>query len=278
VQKPRFIGFEHLDRQEEAACLIAVSVLDAVEAEAWDIPGRQNAVDVMLTLRGGRKAAFEVTNLAGEGAIHLVMLLAKDKHKWPLPGDWWWHIEVGSVGDLRRLKGCYENIIRICERARQPYPYEIAWEESAHEDLKGLVYQSSSEMTGYPDQLARNMKNPGAMVVPVGGAGVIDESLSGVADALSEAFKSPHIVDHFDKLARAEADQRHLFIPLHGSALPFSVSSELVFEDTLPPEPPPLPEHVTHLWLKPEGSRQVLLWSRDAGWRNVPAKGEPSEQ
>jgi hypothetical protein len=95
TQQPRFIGFEHLDRQEEAACVIAVSVLDAVEAEAC----------------GGSK-------------------------------------------------GAYENIIRICERARQPCPCEIAWEESAHEDLKWLVYQSSSEITGYPDQLARNMKSP----------------------------------------------------------------------------------------------------------------------
>lgn len=30
-------------------------------------------------------------------------------------------------------------------------------------------------------------------------------------------------------------DERHLFIPSHVSALPFSVSTELVFEDTLPP-------------------------------------------
>ena len=110
-------------------------VLEAVEAEAWDIPGRTNAVDAILTLQDGRKAAFEATNLAGEGALHLAMLLAKDKYKWPLPGDWFWTIEVDSLDDLQRLKQCYENIIRICECAREPYPYQIAWEESAHADL-----------------------------------------------------------------------------------------------------------------------------------------------
>ncbi len=245
-------------------------VLGAVEAEAWDIPGRTGAVDAILTLRDGRRAAFEVTNLAGEGALHLAMLLAKDKHKWPLPGDWWWTIEVGSLEDLKRLKRCYENIIRICERARQPYPYEIAGEPSAHEDLKWLVYQSLSEMTGYPERLAKDMTDPGAMVVPNAGSGAVDESLRGFADALREAFKNPHIVSHFDKLAKADADERHLFIPLHDSALPFGISTELVFEDTLPPEPPPVPDSVTHLWLAPAGSRRVLLWSRDAGWRNFP--------
>jgi hypothetical protein len=273
TQQPRLIGIDRLDRQEQAACLLAVRVLEAVEAEAWDLDGRQGAVDVMLTLRDGRKAAFEVTNLAAEGALQLAMLLAKDR-KWSLPGDWFWTIEVGSLEDLRRLKGCYETIIQVCERVSQPYPYRIAWEPSAHPDLRWLVYESSSAMTGYPELLARDMTNPGAMVVPVAGSGVLDESLSGFAEALSKAFKSPHIEPHFAKLANAtDADERHLFIPLHASALPFSISSELVFEDTLPPEPPPLPDSITHLWLAPESSRRVLLWSRAAGvWRNFPTK------
>jgi hypothetical protein len=272
TQQPRFIGFDHLDPQEQAACKLAVRVLEAVEAEAWDVPGRENAVDAILTLHDSRKAAFEVTNLGTESALKLAMLLAKDNNKWPLPGDWWWTIEVGSLDDLRQLKRRYENIIRICERAGEPYPDEIAWQESAHEDLKWLVYQSRSVMTGYPERLARDMQNPGAMVVPYAGGGAVDELLTGFADALREAFKSLHIVKHFEKLARADADERHLFIPLHDSALPFSVSSELVFEDTLPPDPPPLPESVTHLWLAPEGSRRVLLWSNPEGWRNFSAR------
>jgi hypothetical protein len=261
-----------LDRQEQAACLTAVRVLEAVEAQAWDIDGRKGVVDAILTLQDGRKAAFEVTNLAAEGALKLAMLLAKENHKWPVPGDWFWTIEVGSLEDLRRLKRCYENIILICERAGEPYPDRIAWEPSAHPDLQWLVYESSSVMTGYPERLAKDMDRPGAMVVPSAGGGVIDESMSGFADALSEAFKSPHIQAHFEKLARADADERHLFVPLHDSALPFSISSELVFEDTLPPEPPPVPDSVTHLWLAPAGSRRVLLWSRAAGWRNFPTK------
>jgi hypothetical protein len=271
TQQPRLIGIDRLDKQEQAACSIAVRGLDAVEAEAWDVDKRQGAVDVMLTLQDGRKAAFEVTNLAAEGALHLAMLLVKDKHKWPLPGDWWWTIEVGTVADLRRLRQCYQNIILICERAGEPYPSEIACEPSAHEDLRWLVYESSSVMTGYPRQLAKDMTNPGAMVVPYVGGGFVDESLSGFAAALSEAFKNPSIQEHFEKLANAHADERHLFIPLHDSALPFSVSTELVFEDTLPPEPPPVPDSVTHLWLKPAGSKRVLLWSRAEGWRNFPA-------
>jgi hypothetical protein len=70
------------------------------------------------------------------------------------------------------------------------------------------------------------------------------------------------------KLARADADERHLFVPLHDSALPFSISSELMFGDMLPPDPPPIPEYITHLWLAPAFSSRVLLWCKALGWRN----------
>lgn len=66
-------------------------------------------------------------------------------------------------------------------------------------------------MTGYPGQLAKDLARPDAMVVPRAGGGFIDESLSGFADALGEAFNSPQIQRHFDKLAQADADERRLF-------------------------------------------------------------------
>ena len=79
---------------------------------------------------------------------------------------------------------------------------------------------------------------------------------------------SPHIAERFEKLARAEADERHLFILLHESALPFSISSGLTFADTLPPDSPPVPAYITHVWLAPGFSQRVLLWSQTEGWRN----------
>jgi hypothetical protein len=117
TQQPRLIGIERLPGQERDACLIAVRVLEADAAEAWDVDGRQGAVEAMLTLQDGHRAAFEVTKLAADGALHTASLLAKDNHRWPLPGDWFWSIEVGSPQDLRRLKDTYQNIILICERA-----------------------------------------------------------------------------------------------------------------------------------------------------------------
>jgi hypothetical protein len=123
-------------------------------------------------------------------------------------------------------------------------------------------------MIGHPEQLAKDMQNPGAMVVPASRGGVVDDSLPGFADELRTAFASPHIPPHFAKLAKAVADEHHLFIPLHESALSFTLSAGLMFGDALPSDPPPIPEHITHLWLAPAFSRRVLLWSRSDDWRN----------
>jgi hypothetical protein len=246
-----------------------VRALRAAAAEAWDVGGRQGAVDAMLTLQEGRKASFEVTNLAAEGALETASLLARDNHTWPLPGKWFWTIEIGSPSDLKRLKASYQKIILICEAVGKAYPdRQVGWAPSADPDLRWLVEESLSNMIGHPELLAKDVQKPGAMVVPTSGGGFIDHSMSGFAAELREAFKSPHIPPHFEKLERADADERHLFIPLHDSTLPFSISSELMFGETLPSEPPPVPNYISHLWLAPAFSRRVLLWSQPEGWRN----------
>ena len=100
---PALIRMEDLSRQERAACAIAVRTLDVAVAEAWDVDGRQGAVDVLLTLTDGRRAAFEVTNLGDPDAFKTASLLARQNHKWPLPGQWVWSIEVGSFAAMQRL-------------------------------------------------------------------------------------------------------------------------------------------------------------------------------
>jgi hypothetical protein len=42
----------------------------------------------------------------------------------------------------------------------------------------------------------------------------------------------------------------------------------LQFDDPLPLEPPPVPDYITHLWLAPDSSRRVLIWTQSDGWRN----------
>jgi hypothetical protein len=138
-----------MKRQERAACLIAERVLGG-EATHWDCDGRQCAVDAMFfDLPGGRTAAFEVTNLAGEGALDTVDEIAK--YRWPLTGHWFWTINVRFARDLEKLHRCYPNIIRICEDAGVPHPnLQLGWSPDDHPDLQWLQ-ESSCEMIGGPE-------------------------------------------------------------------------------------------------------------------------------
>ncbi|MUL58485.1 hypothetical protein FZI85_04050 [Mycobacterium sp. CBMA293] len=260
-----------LKPDEVMACLIAERVLDVV-AEPWDVNGAQGVPDAKLIYPDGSTAAFEVTKLAADGVFETASILSKDRHRWSVPGQWFWSIEVGrNAADVRKLKDCYQEIILACEAAEVDDPsHEFGWRPTAPANVRWLVQESSCTMRGHRGMPAANMKNPGVQVVPDMGGGWIDQHLTGFAVGIKEAFDgAPHIAGHFEKLGKANADERHLFIPLHDTAMPFPVTTVLMFEDTLPPEAPPVPDHITHLWLLPNYGRRVLLWSRNRGWRNV---------
>ncbi|MFF8968678.1 hypothetical protein [Streptomyces sp. NPDC014995] len=255
-----------LPADERAACLIAERVLGAT-AIPWDVDGRQGAVDAMLILPSGKRAAFEVTKLAADGALQIDSILGRDNHAWPAPGRWWWSIEIGSPYDIPRLRKCYARLALLCEQYNVNSPYALWRANYEDPDLSWLIEDSTSDMHGYPSVPAveGNLKRD-VMVVPSGRGGGVDRSLNGLRSALDEAFLRPHMNKHLDKIARAEADERHLFVPLHFTALPFNVAYGLMEGDALPTTPPPLPISVTHLWLAPQFAQRVLLWTPD-GWQ-----------
>lgn len=255
-----------LSPQEKAACLIAEKVLGAV-ATPWDVAGRQGVVDAMLTLPDGRQAAFEVTALAAAGALQTDALLGRDDFGWPSPGQWWWTVQVGSLRDLPRLRACYSRIALLCEAAGVARPEQL-WSRHGYvdPDVAWLVEESASDMWGHPTVPAiHGDKVRDTMVVPAGRGGGVDHSLAGLRQALIEAFAEPPMPRHLEKVARAEADERHLFVRVHRSALPFAVADGLWTGAGLPAEPPPLPASVTHLWLAPALGRRLLLWTPH-GW------------
>lgn len=258
---------DRLSKDEQFACVIAERVLGVV-AEAWDVDGREGVVDAMLTYPDGRRAAFEVTSLSAEGAIQTQRLLGRDNFSWPLPGQWWWTISVGSARDIPRLRATYQKIILICERANVELPERLRWSEIDDADMRWLVAESSSTMIGHRNSPASAAPGGGAMVVPAGSGGAANESLSGLTDALSEAFAVDHMPSHIRKVQQTEADERHLFIVVHDTALPFTVMYALMFTVELPSAAPPLPVEIDHLWLAPPYTRRILLWSLVSGWAN----------
>jgi hypothetical protein len=60
-----------------------------------------------------------VTQLAIDGvaSLKLQSLLRSDCYRLPLPGKWWWTIQIGDPKDRLRLLDSYTKIILRCESA-----------------------------------------------------------------------------------------------------------------------------------------------------------------
>lgn len=273
--EPTLVGIDDLKKPEERrAVLVAVRVLGATRAEALDVTGGpEGVVEAMLTLKDGRQAAFEVTILADQAERAVSSLLARAKHSWPVPGRWFWTIDASPQTNLKELKKRYSSIILACEAHGIEDPlYDLrGWDLAfaGDTDLQWLLEGADAKclMWGFSRQLASSMQNPHVMVVLAGGGGPVDDSLTDFAAELQKAFDAaPHMAEHFTKLARTAADERHLYVPLGDTVLPFSLMWGLAAGNQLPSEPPPVPADITHLWLAPAHSSRVLLWSRTDGW------------
>lgn len=261
-------ALDGLDDSERLACRVAERVTGAT-ARAWDVKGRNGAVDAYLDYSDGRMGAFEVTRAAtDESALKLNSLLGREGFKWALPGAWWWTVSVADVRDLCRARECFAKVVLLCENAGVCRPNFLFSTdiESLDEDLRWLVEDSSVILCGYPDIPAvEDGRRRWAMVSPDAPGGLVDDSLSGLHAVLEDALSGGHLLRHVEKLRRATGDERHLFIIVHESDLRFDVTSGLMFGRSVPAGLAWKPDGISHLWLAPVFSNRVLL-SASSGW------------
>lgn len=266
------------DPAEDAAFDLVPQFLDVI-VEPYDHSGRQSAVDALLHYADGRVAAMEVTSTAGAGQRQLYALLAKRYETLPNPGEWTWLASVEHPRDLPELAERCGRIILTCEAhgVRNPrYAHDLYFAGEA--DIAWLM-RSTAELHGSPDlpkwDAARKRDRP--LFVTVGGrGGTVDESLSGFALAMDEITAQEHVQKRVAKLAASEHAEKHLFVLIDDSAIPFPVFYALVQRDVTPPIPPKLPAPVTHLWLLVTFTPSLFLVTNDGLMRY--ARSAPGDE
>ena len=68
------------------------------------------------------------------------------------------------------------------------------------------------------------------------------------------------------RLARGEADERHLYLTVDYTGFVPDAFDALVRATDTPRTPLHGTPDITHLWVTPVFGRAVFLWSRDDGW------------
>lgn len=255
----------------ERFAAIAVERATGATATAHDVGGRQGAYDISLDYDDGRTAAVEVTSHAGIGRRQLEGVLGNDDFAWTNPGRWAWSASVSNPSDLPRLREAYAHVIALCEQHGAARPELLPWAvQYADPDLRWLG-TSTVSMFGMPEVPAvdGDRRRP-VYITPRGDGGVIDGNLVGLDQAVADLLAVPTVARRADKVSKADTDERHLFVSLDTSGLPFPVAAALMGR----PERLPLtstltlPGRLSHLWLAPRYLHVLLAWTARDGWQD----------
>lgn len=257
--------------QPERFAAIAVERATGATATAHDVGGRQGAYDLALTYDDGRTGAVEVTSHAGTGRRQLEGLLGQDDFAWENHGRWAWSASVSDPADLPRLREVYARLIGLCEQYGAARPDLLPW-DVRYADLDACWLETSTvPLFGSPDVPAvEGERRRPVYVMPDGNGGVIDEDLAGLDRAVADLLAVPTVARRVAKVSKAETDERHLFVAVDTSGLPFSVASALMGRPERLPTTSAmvLPGRLTHLWLAPRYLHVLLGWTVNGGWQS----------
>jgi hypothetical protein len=211
-----------------------------------------------------------VTSQAGTG-VQQRNALTRDEV--PNPGNWTWHIAIGNVSDLpelRELRERYARIIATSESLGIAHPSRLYTRTLPSPDFEWLM-ESSVTMSGLPDVAASGRPDrQWIRILPQSDGGGVDESLSGLPQAVADVLTLPNQVRHVEKLRASGLDETHLFVALDEGSLPFAQRAALLGKPTASPSSQlVLPDGLTFLWFVSDFSHTLYGYGHGA-WRVCP--------
>lgn len=248
-------------REHEAGLLVAKTLGGQL---VWkDRPGAPDGThDFDVLLPDGKRIALEVTTSTIESVLSLWDAVGKRSWEAPsLRALWFVRVPYPQPGmpavRIGQLHKRVETLLAVLEAddvwnfgpgyAPMPSAEPTLAVEAAFSDLQALGVMAATAIS-----LGEGYIGIGT----VGGGGSVDPtSLNGTATA--------HVKANLDKLARAEADERHLIVWI--DAIDFSGEWAMAF-DRVPAEPPALVPEVRTVWVAKwspgasEASNAAKLW------------------
>lgn len=166
-----------------------------------------------------------------------------------------------------RLRAVYADILRRCEDHGVRTGWELPAEQRRDKGTASLApVRVGHRAQGAPKSPAPERRRDAPRHLWTGGiGGQIDRPMATFAADAAAALATPRLSGKLAKLLRAPLPERHLYLRVEMSGLPFPSYDALLMAHGPPPGPPPLPDGNTHLWLMPALSRACLV-RRRAVW------------
>jgi hypothetical protein len=232
------------------------SVIDRSQAG-----GPEGQHDLEAVLPDGRIAAIEITSEADPARLSVIAAARHHLSKVKVPGSqFWWLVQLTPQADARALSkpaGLAALLAGMEEQGESSVTTLSDYRNPWRWRLKELGIQSVHGIAG-------SDRRGTVSVMPdiVAGWGWVQLT----ADKWITDFLATKLgKDHLDKLARADAAERHLVVLLYpdtDAGLGSAVS------DDLPSVEPPPP--LTHLWLVlPTDPAKAFCWTRSSAWAVV---------
>ncbi|BBY67756.1 hypothetical protein [Mycolicibacterium helvum] len=246
------------ERQEEKYLRVLIELLHNVELEQFDRDGRQRAVDYVFTSSEGATGAVEMTTYRDGRAAALQSKLNADGETITVDSPRGWMVRVELRTRIDQLRKRLPAVIAACDRHGVDDPVQLPLSEDS-EDVQWFI---ESDLGLSPSAMAA----PGAVAVrmPPTVGFPRDENLD---HDLHRMLSNPRITSKLNKLRDHDGvTERHLAVGVHHYGPGFDLFDQLLSPSGYVPEYAP-GEHfaATHLWVT-GGYRQVLTWSRRAGW------------
>lgn len=257
------------DDREDIAFAVVSLVLQAW-IEPTDVRGApQGTVDGLIHLGEGRKGALEISTLTDGNDFAIQARMRRLYRRVANPGQWPWTVSLRRDEDSEKSLDIAPKVIEVCERHGVSQVGELPAEVvAADPDLTWCASGAGPFIHGNPPG------HPGAdedaqylNIAGVGDGGTFERGPFAFSEGLDEALRTGLVQSKFAKLARTEADERHLFLHVTFSGLKPAALVALI-EGRSPIVDPDVPESLDSLWLYSGGANKdtVTFWQRGSGW------------
>lgn len=219
------------------------------------------AVDWWLEQEGQRVGGVEVTTVGDRRALQTIS--AAGGVYWDMPAaQWTWILSYSPETDFREVRCHLEDLVVLCERHTVVKPRLLPWDvQETSAAVQWYEERSGCSLHGLPEASRHGVVD----VLPRGSGGAVLGESGPMIDWIEKQLRGD-LGRKVRRLDEVPGPERHLFLSVHDSGMPFSHFYVLCATDTVPARDPDLPVGLTALWLLPNLGTSVLWWHRDQGW------------